>query len=96
VSAALAAPAVHAPRPADAAPVSAGTTLPAPMPGVILRLQVVAGARVERGQDIAVLEAMKMENVIRAPQAGRIAEVCVQTGQKVAHGQPIVRFEAGG
>jgi biotin carboxyl carrier protein len=73
-----------------------GTTLGAPMPGVILRLQVVAGARVERGQDLAVLEAMKMENVIRAPHAGLIAEVCVQPGDKVGHGQPIVRFAAEG
>jgi biotin carboxyl carrier protein len=82
---------------ARAAPApAAGAVLRAPMPGAILRVAVVAGARVERGQDIVVLEAMKMENVIRAPQAGVIAEVCVQPGQQVAHGEAIVRFEAQG
>jgi biotin carboxyl carrier protein len=39
---------------------------------------------------------MKMENIVRAPQAGTVAEVCVVPGEQVAHGAPIVRFEAGG
>jgi biotin carboxyl carrier protein len=54
---------------------------------------VAAGAHVTRGQDLAVLEAMKMENVIRAPRDGVIAEVCVRQGQQLAHGEPLVRFE---
>jgi glutaconyl-CoA/methylmalonyl-CoA decarboxylase subunit gamma len=69
--------------------------LGAPMPGVILRVSVAAGARVRRGQDIAVLEAMKMENIIRAPREGLVAEVCVEAGQKVGHGQAIVRLAPG-
>lgn len=69
-------------------------TLGAPMPGVILRILVAAGATVQRGQDIAVLEAMKMENILRAPREGTIAEVCVRQGQQVAHGAPIVKFKA--
>jgi biotin carboxyl carrier protein len=68
------------------------SVLRAPMPGAILRIAVVAGARVQRGQDIAVLEAMKMENIIRAPHAGTIVEVCVQAGQQLAHGDPIVTY----
>jgi biotin carboxyl carrier protein len=85
--------------PAALAPaaVNAGTaTLRAPMPGTILRIAVVAGAQVERGQDLLVLEAMKMENMLRAPQAGRIAEVCVQPGQQVAHGEVLLRLDEPG
>jgi biotin carboxyl carrier protein len=69
-----------------------GDALAAPMPGLILRVAVAAGTQVRRGQDIAVLEAMKMENVIRSPRDGVVAEVCVEAGQQVAHGAPIVRF----
>jgi biotin carboxyl carrier protein len=64
------------------------------MPGTILRIAVAAGAQVERGQDLLVLEAMKMENVIRAPRAGRVAALCVQAGQQVAHGELLLRFDA--
>jgi biotin carboxyl carrier protein len=66
------------------------------MPGVILRVSVAVGARVERGQDIAVLEAMKMENLIRAPMAGVVDEICVSAGDSVGHGQPIVRLRSAG
>jgi biotin carboxyl carrier protein len=81
-----------APR-ATAATTSSADVLGAPMPGLILRILVAAGAHVTRGQDLAVLEAMKMENVIRAPRDGVIAEVCVRQGQQLAHGEPLVRFE---
>jgi glutaconyl-CoA/methylmalonyl-CoA decarboxylase subunit gamma len=95
-----AAPAVRkvAPRAASAAPaprkVAGGGagTLSAPMPGVILDVGVKAGDTVARGQEIAVLEAMKMQNSIKAPRAGTIAEVCVSAGQAVGHGDPIIRF----
>jgi len=69
--------------------------LNAPMPGVILELHVQAGDTVARGQQIAVLDAMKMHNSIGAPRAGVIAEVCVAAGQAVGHGDPIVRFAQG-
>jgi biotin carboxyl carrier protein len=82
-----------APRAATASQAEAAV-LRSPMPGVILRLSVAAGAHVQRGQDIAVLEAMKMENIVRSPHAGVIAELCVEAGQQVAHGQPIVRYAA--
>jgi biotin carboxyl carrier protein len=67
-------------------------TLSAPMPGVILEVAVAAGDTVERGQVVAVLEAMKMKNTIKSPRAGTIAEVCVAAGQAVGHGDAIVRF----
>ena len=88
------APSAPAPAPSPAAlPGAAGiSVLRAPMPGSILRLSVMVGAQVQRGQDIAVLEAMKMENIIRAPHAGTIVEVCVQAGQQLAHGEAIVKY----
>jgi len=85
--------AAAAPAPA-AVTAGGGDVLRAPMPGAILRVAVAAGAHVQRGQDIAVLEAMKMENVIRAPRAGRVAALCVQAGQQVAHGELLLRFDA--
>jgi biotin carboxyl carrier protein len=69
--------------------------LNAPMPGVILELHVQVGDTVTRGQQIAVLDAMKMHNLIGAPRAGVIAEVCVAAGQAVGHGDTIVRFAQG-
>jgi biotin carboxyl carrier protein len=90
--------ALATPTPAAAAPVAprprtgGGATLSAPMPGVILELFVKPGDVVQRGQQVAVLDAMKMHNLIGAPAAGTIVEVCVAAGQAVGHGDPIVRF----
>ena len=67
-------------------------TLNAPMPGVIVEVNVGLGDAVQRGQTIAVLDAMKMQNNIKSSRAGTIAEVCVAVGQSVGHGDPIVRF----
>lgn len=67
--------------------------LTAPMPGVILEVNVKAGDQVERGQQVAILDAMKMHNVIGAPRAGTIAEVFVSAGQNVDHGDAIVKFQ---
>ena len=64
----------------------------APMPGVILEVAVKVGDRVERGQAVAVLDAMKMHNTIGAPRAGVVAEVLASAGQSVAYGDPIVRL----
>ena len=70
-------------------------TLVAPMPGAILELHVKVGDVVQRGQQIAVLDAMKMHNIIGAPRAGTIVEICVAAGQTVGHGDPIVRIAEG-
>ncbi len=84
------------PSPRAAAPAPAGggsATLSAPMPGVILEIGVKPGDSVTRGQQVAVLEAMKMNNSIRSPRAGTVAEVCVGAGQAVGHGNAILRFK---
>jgi len=65
----------------------------APMPGVILEVNVKPGDVVTRGQQVAILDAMKMHNVIGAAQAGTIAEVYVAAGQSVDHGTPILKFK---
>ena len=80
------------PKPA-ARPAGGGAgALVAPMPGVILDVSVKPGDTVTRGQEIAVLEAMKMQNSVKSPRDGTIAEVCVVPGQAVGHGDAIVRF----
>jgi biotin carboxyl carrier protein len=86
-----------APPPRKAAPVGGGggAQLSAPMPGVILQVDVKAGDAVKRGQQVAVLEAMKMKNSIKAPRDGTVADVCVAAGQAVGHGDAIVRFQEG-
>ena len=68
-------------------------TLAAPMPGTILSIAVREGDRVQRGQEVCVLEAMKMKNSIKSPRDGTIAEVTVSVGAKVAYGDPLVRFQ---
>jgi biotin carboxyl carrier protein len=63
------------------------------MPGVLLEVVVAPGDRVSRGQVVAVLEAMKMRNEIKAPRDGVVAAIFVQPGQLVAYGDPLVRVE---
>ena len=55
----------------------------APMPGLILRVEVTAGESITAGQPLLVMEAMKMENEIRAPEDGVVAEVLVKAQQAV-------------
>lgn len=65
----------------------------AQMPGKILRLNVKAGAQVEKGQSILVMEAMKMENEIRATHAGRVEQIKVTEGQAVETGADLCVIE---
>jgi biotin carboxyl carrier protein len=64
----------------------------APIPGVIVAIAVRPGARVQIGDELCVLEAMKMRNAIRATRAGQIAEVHVTVGQHVKHQELLVEF----
>ena len=64
----------------------------APMPGLVLRVDAVERAEVEQGQTLLVLEAMKMENNLKSPASGKIAQVLVAPGQAVEKGAPLVRF----
>jgi len=65
----------------------------APMPGLLTRLQVEPGDHVEPGQPVAVMEAMKMENILRAPKAATVKATPVKAGESVAVDQVIVEFD---
>ena len=86
------APAAPAPAPAPAAPAPAAApaagsiTVSAPMPGKILGVKTSVGAAVKKGQVILILEAMKMENEIVAPEDGTVASVNVSVGEMVEPG----------
>lgn len=58
----------------------------APMPGKLVRILVEAGQEVSAGQGLVVMEAMKMENELRSPRAGRVRQVPVGEGQAVETG----------
>ena len=60
------------------------------MPGKVVRILVKAGDEVAEGQDLLVVEAMKMENAVQAPAAGRVQELLVTSGDAVETGAPLV------
>jgi propionyl-CoA carboxylase alpha chain len=65
----------------------------APMPGLLTRLDVAVGDKVEPGQPVAVMEAMKMENILRAGRAATVKATPAKAGDSVAVDQVIVEFE---
>lgn len=99
----LAAPAAAAPA-APAAPVAAtapaaapaagalaaGEVVTSPMPGNILKINVAQGQKVNEGDVLIVLEAMKMENEISATKSGTVAQINVTKGAVVETGTPLV------
>lgn len=80
---------------ASSGPTAAGV-LKAPMPGLVVRVQVEAGQAVAAGTPLVVLEAMKMENQLKAPAPGTVAEITVAAGQVVEKGQVLIRLKAEG
>ncbi len=66
----------------------------APMPGLIVRVSVVVGDTVQAGQGVVVMEAMKMENELRASASGRVKSVTAQPGTPVEKGTVLVELEA--
>ena len=76
---------------ASAAPAGGGTIC-SPIPGHILEIVVGVGDKVLAGQKLLVLEAMKMENIITADQAGVVTKILVRTGDAVTHGQAMVEI----
>ena len=65
----------------------------APMPGLVLSIDVEAGQTVEKGTPLLILEAMKMENVLKSPGDGVIKSVEVQQGVAVEKGQVLIEME---
>jgi pyruvate carboxylase subunit B len=66
----------------------------APMPGLVLRIEVEEGDLVREGQGVAIVEAMKMENELRAPAPGRVTRILVKEGQAVEKDQVLVELAA--
>jgi len=66
--------------------------LSAPLPGNLTEIYVKVGDRVEAGQALCVIEAMKMKNVLRSPRSGEIAAVDVSLGETVSYNQTLIRF----
>ncbi len=78
--------------PAAPAGVTGSKTVTAPIPGVIVSFAVKPGDVVSVGQDLCILEAMKMKNSIRANRSGTIAAVRVAPGDQVKRGQVMLEF----
>ncbi len=68
-------------------------SISAPMPGLVVDLKVSVGDRVEAGEAVAVVEAMKMQNELSALAAGVVSEVHVKQGDAVASGQALVTLK---
>ncbi|RZK79845.1 MAG: acetyl-CoA carboxylase biotin carboxyl carrier protein subunit [Pedobacter sp.] len=65
----------------------------APMPGLVLKVLVDAGSVVMKGDSLLILEAMKMENMIKSPTDGTIKKVFITTGDKVEKSEILIQFE---
>ncbi len=72
----------------------AAAELRAPFNGKVIAVHVQAGATVQRGDTVLVIESMKLEHAMAAPRDGRIASVAVGTGQQVVPGQVLLRLDA--
>lgn len=67
--------------------------IPAPMTGTVLEVLVSPGERVNAGQEVLVVESMKMEIPIESPAVGTVAEVLVAPQQRIEEGQLVLRIE---
>ncbi|MGV3504007.1 MAG: biotin/lipoyl-containing protein [Adhaeribacter sp.] len=64
----------------------------APMPGLIVAIQVAAGQEVKKGDPLLILEAMKMENILKSPGDGRVKAIKVNLRDKVEKNQVLIQF----
>lgn len=69
---------------------SVGGVVKAPMPGLVVRVEVSEGKVVEAGEGLVVVEAMKMENELRASHTGVVERIHVKAGDRVEKGAPLV------
>ncbi len=87
----------HPVKPADIGevndnPTSEGKSVKAPIPGVIIEIKVSAGDAVAYGQELCVLEAMKMKNSIRSGKTGIISNIMVSVGDQVSQNQTLMEY----
>ncbi|MEA2043315.1 MAG: acetyl-CoA carboxylase biotin carboxyl carrier protein subunit [Bacteroidota bacterium] len=67
--------------------------LKSPMPGLVLEIMAKEGDTVEEGEDLLILEAMKMENSIKSPQSGIIKQINIKAGDSVEKNKEMIEFE---
>ena len=68
-------------------------TISAPMPGKVVRVLVAAGDSVEAGQGLMVVEAMKMQNELKSPRAGKVLSISTKEGSTVSPGEVLAAIE---
>ena len=79
---------------AESATLKGTPTIAAPMPGKIVKILVGEGDKVEKGQGLVIVEAMKMENEIRSPSAGIVEKINFKEGDLVDAAEPIIELES--
>jgi propionyl-CoA carboxylase alpha chain len=77
----------------EKAPPDLSRFLLSPMPGLLVALHVAAGDKVEAGQPLATVEAMKMENILRAQRSGAVSKVGAKVGETLAADAVILELE---
>ena len=86
-------PPADTPLPAAPAPrAQSSKTVAAPLPGVIKTIAVRPGQQVAPNDELIVIEAMKMDNVIRSVREGTIGTIHVAEGRQVSHGEPLLDY----
>jgi 3-methylcrotonyl-CoA carboxylase alpha subunit len=87
---------LHDPFAVDLEHMDQGGLVKAPMHGKLIAVFVKPGDRVEKGQRLAILEAMKMEHVLSAPLEGEVVEVAAEAGAQVPEAATLIVIQAAG
>lgn len=77
----------------DSAATEVVKEIPAPMPGIVIDVLIEIGASISKGDSLLVLEAMKMENVLKSPTDGVVKSILVKKGQNVDKNDVMIIFE---
>jgi biotin carboxyl carrier protein len=67
--------------------------LKAPMPGLVIEINVTEGQTIKENEKVLILEAMKMENILKLPHEAVVKKVCIEKGQAVEKGQTLIELE---
>ncbi|HJC93085.1 MAG TPA: biotin/lipoyl-binding protein [Candidatus Phocaeicola excrementigallinarum] len=86
-------PAAPPPAISRPAPIGGVSAVRSPLPGVILEIKVKEGDAVKRGQTLMILEAMKMENDIKADRDGKVTAIKVSKGESILEGTDLIIIE---
>lgn len=86
-------PVANGHKPVDSGPVNEEKVCRSPVSGIVVRVASQVGQKIQSGDTLLVLEAMKMETNITAPAAGKIARINVAQGDAVQGGMVLVEFE---